>query len=637
MKRIVHQCPPVLLALTLAATLALAQTSARANVYATHIRLNGSVTNVTANPGENVTISYILNEKASRGVSIDISRGSTQVRKLSLPANGPGTDRGPNSVIWDLRDSSANSVPGGTYSVSITAAADGYAEWTQISAESDINTYVYDGRGIAVDQQPASPYFGRILVANSAIGNDPVTTPGDVLGMLKFNADGSAAEEGITSTGGRAWAGNELAPWKTEAFGGYAYVNDLALKGQVFRWDPTFASNSLVTVLPQANQRPGAVLGGLALTAEGTNTVLWMADRTSTNGVLRWTLAPDGTCSPGDTGTTVVGPGSAPAGLTLPPEDVALDPYGNIYVCQSVGDHANPVPRVFRFPAYDPAASNVVAEWAVGAGDDTYGGASGIAVDPTGTYVAVSFQGVTLFGLTEGGNTKVLYATNGALVANIDLDLQIQGDFTHQDTDCAWDAAGNVYYIDNWWGRWRTVSPPGTNQMVTTAPAAIVVSGTDIIPPQITAIVVTNGVVQITFTGSPTDSPNSFIVLGSASLAGPFTAIPSAIITSSAPGVFTAMVPASTSMQFFRIERETAPPAPAPTITRIAVTGGAVEITFTGTTTDVPSAFGLLSATSPDGAYTEVPGATISAVAAGTFRATAPTEGPRRFYRILRR
>src|SRR5215475_3470091 len=44
--------------------------SARANVYATNIKLNGGNTNLTLLPGDPVTITYILNEPASLGVTM---------------------------------------------------------------------------------------------------------------------------------------------------------------------------------------------------------------------------------------------------------------------------------------------------------------------------------------------------------------------------------------------------------------------------------------------------------------------------------------------------------------------------------------------------------------------------------------
>ena len=123
----------------------------------------------------------------------------------------------------------------------------------------------------------------------------------------------------------------------------------------------------------------------------------------------------------------------------------------------------------------------MTATWAVGAGDDTYAGAHGLAVDPTGTYVAVACLGLSLVsGGYINGSTTIFYATNGAVVTNVDLGLSIPSKRTtnsvppldptqHTDTDCDWDAVGNLYYLDAWPGVWRAVSPPGTNQATTVA------------------------------------------------------------------------------------------------------------------------------------------------------------------------
>src|SRR5262249_46910876 len=143
-------------------------------------------------------------------------------------------------------------------------------------------------------------------------------------------------------------------------------------------------------------------------------------------------VSTNGLCATNDLGTVVV---ASNASLTLSPIDVAVDKEGNIYTCQAAFGTLDPAPRVFRFPAYNSSTNGGQPEpdWAVGTNDDTYAGANGIAVDPTGTYVAVAFQGTFDGFTTANGNTKVLYATNGALVANLDLGVPFNGDPSHSD------------------------------------------------------------------------------------------------------------------------------------------------------------------------------------------------------------
>src|SRR5438093_183070 len=70
----------------------------RANVYATNIRLNGGMTNLSVSSGSSVAISYLLNEPASAGVTVSIQSGSTVLRAINVPS-GPGTLKGTNSIV----------------------------------------------------------------------------------------------------------------------------------------------------------------------------------------------------------------------------------------------------------------------------------------------------------------------------------------------------------------------------------------------------------------------------------------------------------------------------------------------------------------------------------------------------------
>jgi len=111
--------------------------SARANVYATNIRLNGGTNDVLLAAATNVNISYILNEPATAGVTINITSGATLIQTITLTNTSPGTLRGTNLVVWDGTNSNGTSVGAGAYTISITAAADGFNDWTRTSDDSD--------------------------------------------------------------------------------------------------------------------------------------------------------------------------------------------------------------------------------------------------------------------------------------------------------------------------------------------------------------------------------------------------------------------------------------------------------------------------------------------------------------------
>jgi hypothetical protein len=630
--------PSGLLAMLLPFTLQ--PSPALANVYATNIKLNGGTTDVVMQPSDNVTVSYILNEPASLGVTLNILSTTGAVRTLAFPANAVGARKGVNTVIWDGKNSASNDLAPGTYSVSITAAAVGYTNWTQITDDNNPWNYVYDGHGIAVDRNTNSPYYGRIFVANASIGNNPTTIPGDQVGIQKINADGSPADEGIFTTGGHTWSGNSLSPWKLEVSNDdFVYVSDLARLGEVYRWEPGFSAASQLYVLRQDNVTNRVYLTGMALFRNGTNTEVWAADSTNQNslGILKWVLATNALARSNDAGLSVVGVGGD---LNLFPSDVALDAAGNIYTCQFVSSSGDPSPRVFCFPAYDPStnqgAPQLTARWAVGSTNDNYGEASGIAVDPTGTYVAVAFQGIET-GITPAhGNTAIFYATNGAVVTSLDLDQPMDGDPSteHQNTDCAWDAVGNIYYIDNWYGYWRAFSPPGTNQATTVATVTVRVPAPP--APEITAISTSNGVVTITFTAGVDDTAGAFAVLGAGVISGPYSVVSGVSFSQIGPGEFQATFTNNGSMHYFRIARKSGLSTQAPYITSIQFSGTDLIMRFTGAATDSASAFAVVAAPSVTGPYSAPGYFLVIQDSPGLFHAVVHSSGPRQFYRIKR-
>src|SRR2546427_6640122 len=128
---------------SLAAILAFGSSArnARANVYATNIKINETQTGaVPVFQGSSATISYILNEPATAGITIKILSGTTVVRTISIPS-GSGTSKGSNSVVWDGKDTGGANVPTGSYSASVVAAATGYSDWTQISDDTAPSSY----------------------------------------------------------------------------------------------------------------------------------------------------------------------------------------------------------------------------------------------------------------------------------------------------------------------------------------------------------------------------------------------------------------------------------------------------------------------------------------------------------------
>ncbi len=475
-----------------------------ANIYPTNLRFNGGTTNVQVGIFTNLNIAYILNEPASAGVTITINSGATILRTINLTNPSPGTLRGTNLVAWDGKDTNGISVGPGTYTISITAATTGYEDWTQISDDANPGNYVWEGRGIAVNKNPASPYYGRVFVANSHGGPNEGFRPGDSVGILKLNADGSPADETVesgfwNSTGGWSWDGFYSSPWKLEVSeDDKVYVNDFTGNGLVLMFDQTIASNSLQIVLNTNNYpSPDVRLSGPFITGTGPNTQVWMADNVNLGsfGILRWQVTTNGSVATNDHGTKIVqaGPGSD---LNIAPFDVAVDRSNRIYTIQQTFISEDPAYRVFRFAAYGNAVETN-ADWKIGAADDSFEGAHGLAVDPAGRYVAVAFIGDGNVGpLLQNGGTRVFSTTNGAPVVT----LLPAGNHDHRDV--AWDNVGNLYTIDNFDSIWRTYSPPGTNQ-ATTAASVIVSIGGPGAPPTLSGASRVGGQFQFTLNGQP--------------------------------------------------------------------------------------------------------------------------------------
>lgn len=458
--------------LTVLTCLALLPIHSHANVYPTNIRLNGGVTNIVASSVTNVGISYTLNEPALLGVTININSGAGTVRTIALASPAPGTLQGSNYVVWDGRNDANNPVGGGIYSVSITAASSGYTNWTQTSSDTNNLEYeVWLPRGIAVNRNTNSPYYGRIFISNANQGLDPVGHPGDRVGILKFNADGTYADEGGYSTGGYDWAhgrpdADGFSPWKLEVGpDDRLYANDFLDEGLIFSFDQLVATNSLVAVLRPDNYPTNSLVffSGLFVSGSAGNMQLWMTDDyvnagASGAGIHRWNLTGSGIVATNDMGVTVVQPFTA-GGLDQAPEDVAVDSSNRIYAVQDIENQGDSSWRVLRFPAFTNV-TETNAEWRVGSGNDAMAGASGIAVDSTSTYLAVAFKGYDI-GFLENGSVSVFYASNGAPVVSFNAG--------NDHYDAAWDNVGNLYAVDGHDGRWRTYSPPGTNQATTVA------------------------------------------------------------------------------------------------------------------------------------------------------------------------
>ena len=453
------------LSLVAALFLLLGVRHSKANVYATNIKIDGALTNGWVAPGFPAQISYILNEPASAGVQMEILAGSNVIRSFSATNGQPGTLAGSNAFSWDGTDSRGSNVAPALYSVQITAAASGYSDWTNINAGAS-NFYVFFPRGIDVNKNTNSLFYGRVFVSNP--------NPPDV-GIYKFNADGSPADEGAFGSGEWGWAGNFYSPWKISiGFDDAVYIDDWAGQGTVPVFDQTIGTNLQIAVASDAYPTNTAVeLSGIYVTGHADNQELWATDfepGASSLGVFFWTMTNDIVPFGGDTNglNLFYAISVTNSDLVNVPYDLAVASNRFIYVIQKVIAPDPSVSAVLCFPPWtNGAPAETKALWAVGADDTNYVNAYGIDVSPDGLFVAVAVrgQGTDSESLTNG-NLTILSAANGTLVRRFSMTNDFEGNGS-QFADVAWDRVGNLYALDAAASMCRVYSPPGPNQATT--------------------------------------------------------------------------------------------------------------------------------------------------------------------------
>jgi hypothetical protein len=537
---------------------------ARANIYATDPKLNGSSGNLSTSQGNPTAIGYILNEPANLGVTINILSGTNVIRTLTALSNQPGTAIGTNVVYWDGYDSNTNLLPLGTYTVTITAASAGHAAWTQISRDSQPGTYVWDPQGIAVDNNSNSPYYGRVFVGNAQNGPHSTHAPlviGDTNAILKFNADGSYADDGAYGTGGypivddgssdspqKLRMGNDDRLYMNDLFYGQVAAFDPALKGnQVVLTQNNYANNPYVGIIQSFDNPTPGQYGWFGMDVDGaasTTGYIWLGDAdTNGAGVWFWHLT-NGMADPNDmTGTQAISVGSA---LTVAASGgLMVDTNLDIFVAQDVTDPGDTNSVCMEFTNATPDLSIPSFNstngtfWMAGGTNNAFLNVYDTTIDSRRNprHVALAHSGPTATGV------RVLNPTNGATMALLDT---TNGYFV-----TAWDNVGNLYAASGTTNRWRVFSPPdGTNQATTPVHEIINIVKT----PTILGVSALGTNTIITFTGSYSNALSSYILLSSPVVEGPYTTNTSVTITTNAnPGFYSATVGQNGATEFYQI------------------------------------------------------------------------------------
>ncbi len=559
-----HNAISIMAGLAVGFGLCLCTQTARANVYATNIKINGDMTNsVSVGQGSAVNISYILNEAATAGVTVKILSGQNVVRSISI-ASGAGTAKGANTVVWDGKDGTGATVGVGTYSISITSGATGYAGWTQISDDAAATSYCQRPRGIAVNNNTNSPYYGRILIGNCRTGPGAATNAwGDVAGIYKVNADGSPSTDGAGSfgTGGYDFsdanhydgADNPISMKFKED--DRVYWINWVNKAEVVAADMLLTTNQLVMPEGYYAQNPYGLPYGWknfqvtdVLTSHAR---VYLCDANyPSGGAWYWPMtngAVDITDPMGSLGYQALSTGGD---LSLRCDGFIVDANTNVYVIQNRANPGDPNMRAACFTNWDGVTGlSSGAAWVVGGGDDTFRNLYDFALDSVAKprYLAVAMSAFFTNSLSYNTNwagIRILNVTDGSTVVS-----NLSSASTYYSV--AWDNVGNLYGGSQSANRWRVFSPPGANQATTVAYSKMEV----VIPLQITGISLSSGNAVIRFTSSSADAAAAFTLESATNPAGTFGAATGAQIRLVSPGVFEATVAASGPATFYRIKK----------------------------------------------------------------------------------
>jgi len=412
-------------------------TTAFANVYATDVTASAEVI-TTGTTNTTVDISFTLNEDADNGVDVNIYSGATLVRTISLATASMGA----NSVTWDGTDAGGVTLPDGDYTFEVTASDDGHTEWTKIS--DPLKTVMYSPKGVAVNRNLDSEYFGRVYISNGYAGtsaNAGAFYNGK--GVFMYNA----VQDTIAfSTGGISWASSSESPGKTsigldDKIYVTEYGNDLLY---AFNGDMTGALN----VLEADNRLDNQYISANWVHGAGADRAIYTADMhyLTGRGIVKYDLGLNDEMPAGDTGTEII---QRPNNGYYQ-SDVEVDSQGNIYFTQfrGAGGQAYPLMKYNPYTGTQLTIADTI--WAV---PTSIYGAKGLALDEASNRV--------VWANDYAGTILVHDATTGAILDTINTGQS-------RNKDLAFDAAGNLYTIDNgteYWNVWS--APDGPNSFTT--------------------------------------------------------------------------------------------------------------------------------------------------------------------------
>jgi hypothetical protein len=206
-----------------------------------------------------LTIHYALNANA-KAVSAVIMNGETEVKSFACT----GITRGEHSVA----------IPTAELPVGLKLTWQIKVDGTSKTKPTQVSTYysLYCSHGLAIDKNPESEYFGRILAVEGmqAVPAEGYLSSGKGAGIYVFTPE--FATDGKVYNGGkdftRQWATYGYQPWRVKiSEDGRIFVSSCDLNGK-FVWELSKDLNTWTDVLARGQEKSSSTMKGNAFTTD---------------------------------------------------------------------------------------------------------------------------------------------------------------------------------------------------------------------------------------------------------------------------------------------------------------------------------------------------------------------------------
>ena len=218
-----------------------------------------NLTSTFDNTNKVLTINYTLNANAN-SVDIVIKDGNLELKRIACS----GKTRGSYTEVISLASDNLPFNRELSWEVEVKG--------TSKSAPTQVSTYysLYCPHGLAIDKNPNSEYFGRILAAEAmqAVPASGYLSSSKGAGLYAFTpefaTDGRVYNGGIDFT--RKWEGVGYQPWRVKiSEDGRIFVSSCDLNGK-FVWELSKDLNTWTDVLARGQEKSSSTMKGNAFT-----------------------------------------------------------------------------------------------------------------------------------------------------------------------------------------------------------------------------------------------------------------------------------------------------------------------------------------------------------------------------------